>query len=459
MSDPDNGSGPFRLIVSINLEKHEILVVGGGGVALRKITTLLRRGARVRMVSPDAVRELSDMASNGDIIWERRFARDDDFASHCFAVLAVPISLSRELAAMARSARCAADVCAEGSDGDFALCAQFEADGCFVGVSSGGRDPVRAAALKRKILKTISEPIMALARKSPLAMAQAAMWTDALASAGFNATVRTVTSHGDNDLKSELSSFGFGAFVKALEDELLNGRGDCAIHSMKDVPTVPADGCILSGVLKRGSVRDVLVTRDGTGLDSLPPGARVGTSSVRRRAQIGAERPDVVCVKCRGNVGTRLEKLASGEVDALALAEAGLERLGESARTSPLPFVTSAGQGAVVAEAVAGSPADKILRSLNHLPTWYEVTAERGFLSRLALGCVCPVGVNARYDHGMLEIAAEVYPMTPGPSPERASVSGSVGSGEDAVALADDLWEAMRDMPVTKEMAKGALKL
>jgi hydroxymethylbilane synthase len=145
-------------------------------------------------------------------------------------------------------------------------------------------------------------------------------------------------------------------------------------------------------------------------------------------------------------------------MDALVLAEAGLDRLGVSVSAVPLPFVTSAGQGAVVAETVSGSPADKILRSLNHAPTWYEVTAERGFLSRLASGCVCPVGVNAIYASGKMEIAAEVYPMEPGGVPERASVSGSVGSERDALALAEELWEAMRGMPVTKDMAGKALR-
>jgi hydroxymethylbilane synthase len=280
------------------------------------------------------------------------------------------------------------------------------------------------------------------------------MWLEALESAGCRVSLETVVSDGDRDRTSELSSFGFGAFVKALENELLRGHGDCAVHSMKDVPTSPAERCTLAAVLERGSVRDVLVTRDG-GLETLPAGAKVGTSSVRRRAQLRHLRSDLDCVKCRGNVGTRIDRLLSGEVDALILAEAGLERLGITYRATPLPFVTSAGQGAVVAETVRGSRAEKILRSLNHEPTWYEVSAEREFLSRLASGCVCPVGVNARYASGVLEITAEVYPMEQGP-PERGSVRGSVCSEGDAAALAGELWSVMSEGPLVRSMATEA---
>jgi hydroxymethylbilane synthase len=170
-----------------------------------------------------------------------------------------------------------------------------------------------------------------------------------------------------------------------------------------------------------------------------------------------AARPDVKCVNCRGNVETRLEKLSSGKVDALVLAEAGLERLGMTVSAVPLDFVTCAGQGAVAAEALAGSGAEEILRSLNHLPTWYEVCAEREFLSRLAFGCVCPIGVNAAYSAGKLEIVAEVHPEDGG-APERASVSGNAGSEDEAVALAGELWNAMRDGPIVREMAKVSVR-
>jgi len=454
INERGSGPGPFRLISSINLDINEILVVGGGLLALRKINTLLGCGARVRVIASGVVDAVERLASEGRVVLERRVVCGDDFTSHRFAVLAVPRSVSAGLERMARAAACAIDVCADGSQGDFALCAQFEMDGCFVGVSSGGVDPARAASVKKSISTGFREPIVVLTRRSQLATAQAALWTEILGAAGFRTSVRTVESHGDRDRSSELSSFGFGAFVKALEDEMLNGRGDCAVHSMKDVPTIPVEGCSLAAVLKRESVRDVLVTRGGGGLDSLPRGALIGTSSVRRRAQIRHARPDIACVNCRGNIGTRLEKLFAGKVDALVLAEVGLERIGAQVCAEALPFITSAGQGAVVAEALTGSVTARILRLMNHLPTWYEVTAERAFLSRLAYGCVCPVGVNAFYNSGHMEMTAEVYPESG--APERASVRGAIGSEEDAAALADELWGLMCDGPVVREMRKAA---
>jgi hydroxymethylbilane synthase len=454
------GSGPYRLVVSVNLASHEILVVGGGGTAQRKIRTLLGCGARVKMVSPDASPELEDMAGSGKISWERRAAVPEDFAAHKFAVLAVPGGAVRELAAMAREARSLVDVCADGAHGDFALCAQFEAEECFVGVSSGGNDYVRAASLKRKIMKKLGERVTILTRNSPLALVQADMWRIALAEIGVGAVAKGVSSQGDRDKSSDLSAFGFGVFVKALEDELLRGHGDLAVHSLKDMPTAIRDGCVLAAVLKRGSVRDVLITRDGGGLDSLPDHARVGTSSVRRRAQIMSVRPGVECVKCRGNVGTRLRRLDEGEVDALVLAEAGLERLEiDGIRAAPLPFVTSAGQGAVAAEARAGSEMEEILKLVNHVPTWYEVLAEREFLSRIGFGCVCPVGVNAAYADGKMTLSADVYPLEPGDcAPARASVSGGVRSAEDAVSLAEELWGMMRESSAVRSVMEANRK-
>ncbi|MDR1508669.1 MAG: hydroxymethylbilane synthase [Synergistaceae bacterium] len=451
-------SGPYRLVVSINLAGHEMLVVGGGDVARRKIKTLLGCGARVKMVSPSALTELEEMAGDGKISWERRNASPEDFASHRFVILAVRGEAAAELSAMAREARAVVDVCADGRQGDFALCAQFETEGCFVGVSSGGNDYVRAASLKRKMMKEMGGSVTILTRNSPLALVQAGMWKDALAGIGVASIARSVSSHGDRDRNSDLPSFGFGVFVKALEDELLNGRGDLAVHSLKDMPSAIREGCVLAAVLERGPVRDVLITRGGGGLDSLPGHARVGTSSVRRRAQIKSVRPDAECVKCRGNVGTRLRRLAEGEVDALVLAEAGLERLGiDRSRAAPLPFVTSAGQGAVAAEVRAGSEMEEILRTLNHAPTWYEVLAEREFLSRTGFGCVCPIGVNAEYRGGRMNMSAEVYPLEPGKHvPERASVSGAIASCGDAASLAEELWGIMRESPAVRSVMEAS---
>jgi hydroxymethylbilane synthase len=463
--------GPYRLIISVNLDRHTILVVGGGAVAERKTATLLRCGARVKLVSPDATSGLMALAKNKEIIWEERAVSDEDFAQHKFAVAATRNTDAVAVAMRARDACCLVDVCSDGSEGDFAICAQFEKDGCYVGVSSGGVDPSKASSLKRDIMALSradpdggaglsAAPVRVLTRNSPLALMQADMWIDAMAGIGVTAVKKEVASHGDRDRISDLSKFGFGAFVKALEDELINGVGDCAVHSLKDMPSQIPENCVLAAVLKRGSIYDALITRDGSGLDSIPSGGRVGTSSVRRRAQILNVRPDVECVPCRGNVDTRLAKLRKGEVDALVLAEAGLERLGRKPEFAVrLPFITSAGQGAVAVEVRAGSPLEGILRPLNHTPTWYEVTAERAFLANMGLGCVCPIGVRGVYLDGELELTADVFSVAAADhAPHRGAdrvtsrVWGSVNSEREARLLASRLWDDLRDDPLIQSI-------
>jgi hydroxymethylbilane synthase len=313
-------------------------------------------------------------------------------------------------------------------------------------------------------MKSMKETVTVLTRGSRLALRQAAMWIEALARGGVNAALRTVTSHGDRDRHKDLSAFGFGAFVKALEDELLADRGDCAVHSAKDMPAVLPAGCALAAVLRRGSRRDVVVTGNAlpgspSGKDvilSLPRGSRVGTSSARRRAQLSSLRPDIACVTCRGNIETRMSRLADGEFDAVVLAEAGLERLGLNAENAyPLPFVTSAGQGAVAAEVVAGSEAESALRSLNHVPTWYEVAAERAFLSRISAGCSYPVAVNALYDRCEMNVSAEIYPVQAGITPAVSSARGRVRSVDDAIALSMALWDEMSELPAARLIDEG----
>lgn len=457
----------YRLITSVNLDRHGILVVGGGALGERKIRTLLDAGAAVTLVSPEATCSLRGLAEAGKIAWARREAAAGDFRGFSFALLALPREAAEALAPLARENGCLVDFCADGERGDFALCAQFEQDGCYIGVSSGGGDPARAAALKRGMRRASQSPRVLLTRGSPLALAQANYWRDALEGAGIPVEIRTMTTHGDRDRKRDLAAFGgFGAFVKALEEELLAGRGDGAVHSLKDMPVNLPEGCTLAAVLPRASAHDLFVARDRgvRGLEDLPPRAKVGTSSARRRAQVRCVRRDLECVTCRGNVGTRLEKLASGEIDALILAEAGLDRLGiMPPNAARLPFVTAAGQGAVALE-LPESARDSVLmeaaRSLGHLPTWYETTAERGLLRLMGLGCACPVGVRAAWSGGTMELEAAIYSvgLKENPADERAQVkiSGPVTSVDDARSLAALLWEHVRELPLLRELQREA---
>jgi hydroxymethylbilane synthase len=303
-----------------------------------------------------------------------------------------------------------------------------------------------------------------LTRSSPLALAQARECADALHGLGVDANCRTVASHGDRDRSRDLADFGgFGVFVKAIEEELLAGCGDLAVHSMKDMPVDLPDGCVLASVLPRGSAHDVLVTRDGGGLESLAPGAVVGTSSLRRRAQARGVRDDLRFVTCRGNIETRLGRLRDGDVDALILAEAGLMRLGIGLGNAVrLPFITAAGQGAIAMEARAGSHAGEIARELCHFDTWCETAAERELLRLMGLGCHCPIGVRGEMIGGAMRLSAALFqpPVKEGRQGEclTMSASGRVASAEGAKALASRLWEEMRDLSLVAELMAQGLK-
>jgi hydroxymethylbilane synthase len=222
-------------------------------------------------------------------------------------------------------------------------------------------------------------------RGSALALAQA---RTVAALYGDDAELVTITTDGDLNRAAGDKSRWTGA----LERALLAGEIDLAVHSAKDVPGELAQGTALVAAPPREDPRDVLI---GGALDTLPGGARVGTSALRRRAQILAARPDLEVVELRGNVDTRLRKLAEGEVDALVLAAAGLARLGREGGV-PLDFVPAPGQGTLALQALVG---DDRAAPLNDLPTWRSLLAERAAVVELGATCHTPVGV---YSDGAL---------------------------------------------------------
>ncbi|MCH7714312.1 MAG: hydroxymethylbilane synthase, partial [Chloroflexi bacterium] len=186
-----------------------------------------------------------------------------------------------------------------------------------------------------------------------------------------------------------------------LEPELLEGKLDIAVHSLKDMPTQLADGLVLGAVLSREDARDVLVNRYGCPLDGLPPGARIGTSSPRRAAQLKMYAPQVEVVPIRGNVETRLRKARGEEADGAILAAAGMIRLGLQDQIteylSAQRFVPPPGQGILAVEARAGDYRMlELLAAIDDTDTRYEATAERAFLEKLGGGCSIPVGAYAR---------------------------------------------------------------
>jgi hydroxymethylbilane synthase len=221
---------------------------------------------------------------------------------------------------------------------------------------------------------------------------------------GITVTLKRIRTSGDKIRDVPLAKIGGkGLFVKEIEEALLQGRIDLAVHSMKDVPTVLPDGLEILCVPEREDARDVLVSRDGQVFAQLRVGARVGTSSLRRQAQLLHRRPDLQIAMLRGNLDTRLRKLQAGEFDVVIVAAAGLKRMGwDDQITEYLPLEVSLpaiGQGALALE---GRRADTFVRdlvaALEHPPTRAAVTAERALLERLEGGCQVPIAAHGRVE-------------------------------------------------------------
>ena len=240
-------------------------------------------------------------------------------------------------------------------------------------------------------------------RKSPLALWQAEHVADLLryAHPGLEVELVTMTTQGDRILDAPLSKVGGkGLFVKELEQGMLEGRADLAVHSMKDVPAELPPGLAIPVMLAREDPRDAFVSNHHADLDALPEGARVGTSSLRRQVQIRERRPDLRILDLRGNVNSRLAKLDAGEYDAVVLASAGLKRLGLEARiTRHLPVDVSlpaVGQGVIGIECRGDDAATlELVGPLDDAASHARVSAERGLNNRLAGGCQVPLAAHA----------------------------------------------------------------
>lgn len=229
-------------------------------------------------------------------------------------------------------------------------------------------------------------------RGSKLSLVQAGLASQALAAIGIETEFVPITTQGDRDRTSSLRTIGGqGVFVRAVESALLNGEIDLAVHSAKDVPPAIAEGTALAAYLPRGDVRDALVSRNGSGLLDLPQGAKVGTGSRRRAAQLLRLRSDLEIADIRGNVDTRIGKVENGEYEAVIVAAAGLQRLGrEAAEVLPIDLVMpSPGQGALVIQCRA-EDAGRYAQA-NHAPTAQAVSAERAMLGALGAGCSLPL--------------------------------------------------------------------
>lgn len=260
-------------------------------------------------------------------------------------------------------------------------------------------------------------------RPSQLAVAQTTAFKHQLEAnlSGLKSEIVTVKTSGDRLTAPSLANLGGkGLFIKELEEALSAGRIDIAVHSMKDLPAALPSEFRLAAVPRRENPHDAIISRDGGGLATLARGARLGTASPRRKFEALRLRRDLTVVPLRGNVDTRLRKLAGGELDAIILAMAGLRRMGKSGIPSVVElderdFVPAAGQGALAIEALAGtmvanSPElESAVAGMTERAALAETSAERAFLATIGASCVSPVGVKASLDGNALSLSALLF--------------------------------------------------
>jgi hydroxymethylbilane synthase len=281
-------------------------------------------------------------------------------------------------------------------------------------------------------------------RGSALALAQADWVKGKLEQTGLKVEITVIKTSGDRFLDRTIESLGGkGIFTKEIEDALLSGKIDLAVHSMKDLPTELPEGLAIAAVPQREDARDVLVSRKNIPLRNLPKGAQLATGSLRRKSQILNYRSDLSMVPIRGNVDTRLKKLFEQGLDAIVLAAAGLKRLGREDRITeyltPDICLSAVAQGALAIETRDDGPSHQSVAFLHHDTSFTEVTAERAFLRKLGGGCHVPVAARAFIDGELLHVMG----MVAEPDGRRLCRDRIAGPKEQAAALGTELAERL----------------
>lgn len=293
-------------------------------------------------------------------------------------------------------------------------------------------------------------------RGSKLALWQSEYIKERLESAhnGLEVELKIMKTKGDIILDTSLAKIGGkGLFTKELEDAMLRGEAHIAVHSLKDVPTEFVDGLVLAVITKREDVRDALLSEKYDGIESLPQKAVVGTTSLRRRMQILALRPDLIIKNLRGNVNTRIRKLKEGEYDAIILATAGINRLGlnrEVKFATPIPttqMIPAMGQAALGIESIDDPKILELISMLQDEDAMIETSVERDFVEVLEGGCQVPIGVNAKLKGDQLEVRCIVGM----PNGDELLKEKITGSKSDYKSLGKELADIM--------VENGAIKL
>ena len=277
---------------------------------------------------------------------------------------------------------------------------------------------------------------------------------------GIETELVKIKTSGDVFLDKPLHQLsGFGVFVAEIDERMLCGEIDLAVHSMKDLPTKRPQGLTISAILKRDSPFDILVGHGELplGLESLKEGATVGTSSMRRTAQLRRARPDLQVESLRGNLQTRLRKLNQGHYDAIVLAEAGLQRMGlklSFARLDVENFVPSANQGTIIVVAKRGTNAESYSKSIDDMPTRIETMIERKILETVGGGCIVPMAVHANADNGRARVVAEVLSLD---GKRFVRVDEIISLDDTSLERSVDLGRRLMDMG-GKELVEEAVK-
>lgn len=293
--------------------------------------------------------------------------------------------------------------------------------------------------MKTNLIIGTRQSLLALWQSNHIAALLRAQYPDCIV------TLKKIVTKGDRILDVPLAQIGGkGLFTKEIETELLDGTIDLAVHSLKDMPTVLPEGLCLTAITERANVGDAFVSNKYNSFSELPQGAKLGTSSLRRKAQLLAARPDLNIVDLRGNVDTRLRKLDEGQMDAIILAAAGLERLGHADRIKEVipasVCLPAVGQGALAIECREdNAEVRQMLEFLNHLPTKQATDAERAFLGLIEGGCQVPIGVHADIAGGKAHVNAIIASLD-GRTVLKSSIDGDAAN---AVKLGRELGQKM----------------
>lgn len=480
------------LPIALRTDGRRALIVGGGNVALRKAESLLDAGVALTVVAPSIDARLRALLERNDTqLYERPYQRSDLAGIDLVVIATSSLEVNAQVMNDARDAHVLACDATDPERGDFTMQATVRVGELTFTIDSGRSSPAFAARIARELrerfgpeydlaartlarirkhmLQTLEPaqrshvmreladrpldeiaamyPVRAItcaSRASALAMTQTRIVAAALAQRGIATTILNVTTTGDRETDRPVSELGtINVWVKELEVALLDGRADYAVHSAKDLPGALEPNMLLAAISAREDPRDALCSERYASFDDLPSGAIVGTSSERRRAQLQALRPDLRYESLRGNIDTRLRKLREGQYDAIALAMAGLKRLGIAA-THTVPFdletmIPAVAQGALAVETLATNTAlaRELAAAINDEPTQWCVEAERAVLRTLRAGCSAPLGVHARLEAATMTIDAAFE--TTGGAMLRERLATPVRSLDEAIAAGEAL--------------------